>query len=241
VRRLSDPLTCFVDDLQPYTVITFDGRLDVAGLARARAVMMKALAEQPSALLLDLSGVTACDPAALSVFYAARLQAARWPSVSLVLCAPSPPLVLLLARARSTQLPVYDSVGQAVDQVDDVAPAVLREDLLPVSGAGRRAREIVTEACLRWGRSDLVGPASIVVTELVNNVTEHAGTMSTLTVARRSRTIQIAVRDGSSRPPHLVPGAGRDAARGLRLVDAEASSWGHLIVPDGKVVWAALR
>jgi hypothetical protein len=27
-------------------------------------------------------------------------------------------------------------------------------------------------------------------------------------------------------------------ARGLRLVDAEASTWGHLATADGKAVWA---
>jgi signal transduction histidine kinase len=55
---------------------------------------------------------------------------------------------------------------------------------------------VITEACLRWGFGDQVGPARVVVTEPVSNAVRHAATTMTLRVSRRGRWLLLAVEDG---------------------------------------------
>jgi anti-sigma regulatory factor (Ser/Thr protein kinase) len=116
--------------------------------------------------------------------------------------------------------------------------------LTPRPGAGRRARELVTEACARWGLPDLVGSGCLVVTELVGNAVRHAGTSISVRLHRGRRYLHFCVRDASARMP--VPATAMslapDSPRGLLLVAAVSDRWGWR--PDGaggKVVWAMLR
>jgi anti-sigma regulatory factor (Ser/Thr protein kinase) len=95
---------------------------------------------------------------------------------------------------------------------------------------------------VRWGLPHLVAPASLVVSELVSNVVDHAHTMMTMRLSLRRRYLNIAVTDGSPAEPVApadLPASGA-RGRGLFLVDATASSWGWLPTDGGKVVWAAL-
>jgi two-component sensor histidine kinase len=114
--------------------------------------------------------------------------------------------------------------------------------LLPLTGTSRHARDLATEACLRWDLPDLIGPVGVVVTELVSNAIEHANTMITLQLARRPRHFHVAVRDGSAWPPETrVPASDEPGrGRGLLLVASLAADWGWLPTGDGKVVWATL-
>ncbi|MCW6005091.1 ATP-binding protein, partial [Micromonospora sp. CPCC 205371] len=118
----------------------------------------------------------------------------------------------------------------------------MREDLLPDVGAGRRTREVVTDACVRWRVPELIGPACTVATELVFNAVVHASTIMTLLLSPRGRYLHIAVRDGSTRLPVLEREVSLTAlrGRGLGLVDAMCRRWGSLRVDGGKVVWATL-
>jgi hypothetical protein len=235
---------CLIDDHQPYAVARVVGVLDVKGAVAVRSALIKCLAEQPEAVLVDLSGMRLGEPSALSIFFAVARQAARWPAVPLVLCAPPADAADFLRRgADDRRMPVLPTLGDAVRslQLDPAAPSI-SEDLLPVVGAGRRARELATEACFLWDVPELVGPACTVATELVNNVVAHAHTMMTLRMAVRGRYLHIAVRDGSAAEP--VPR--RDVSptalsgRGLALVETVARHWGSLPTVGGKVVWAVL-
>jgi anti-anti-sigma regulatory factor len=235
---------CLIDDNQPYAVARVVGVLDVKGAAAVRAALIKCLAEQPEAVLVDLSGMRLGDPDALSIFLAVARQAARWPAVPLVLCAPQTDAAeVLRLRSVDGRLPVLPSLAAAVQSLDlgATAPSV-SEDLLPVVGAGRRARELATEACLQWDVPALVGPACTVATEFVNNAVAHAHTMMTLRLTLRDSYLHVAVRDGSAAEPVLrreVPVAAL-SGRGLALVDVVARHWGSLPTEGGKVVWAVL-
>lgn len=121
------------------------------------------------------------------------------------------------------------------------------ETLLPLAGAARRARNVTTEACLRWGLGPLTGPACIAATELVTNAVVHAGTMIDFRVARGRRYLLVLVEDGNRKPAVLArqPTPGLSSAlrsgMGLSMVDFAADRWGCWILPRGKVVWAAFR
>jgi anti-sigma regulatory factor (Ser/Thr protein kinase)/anti-anti-sigma regulatory factor len=220
------------------------GSLALADVAAMHVHLLKGLAEQPSALLVDLSELRVEEPLALAVFSAASRQANRWPGIPVLLCGARPEVRDLLSGPAYRRLPGFDSVGAARDHVSAetrLAPPVLSDELLPVSGAARRARDVATDACLRWDLADMIGPASLIVSELVSNVVDHVHTMMTLRLALRPRYLQIAVRDGSPVEPVRPGHAGSGRGRGLMLIEATAHSWGWLPSADGKVVWASLR
>jgi anti-anti-sigma regulatory factor len=236
-------IRCVIDDHPSHAVVRIVGTLDLPGTVAVHTVLLKCLAEQPPVLIVDLSGMHLADQQALSVFLAVARQATRWPAVPMLLCGPAPDTAhLLRTRSVDRSLPILPSVSAAVRSLGQVplAPS-LSEDLLPIVGAGRRARELVTEACLRWEVPALVSPACTVVTELVNNAVAHAHTMMRLRLSLRGRYLHIAVRDGSTEPPVMRDVAASDlSGRGLALVDAVARSWGSLAIEGGKVVWAVL-
>jgi hypothetical protein len=147
----------------------------------------------------------------------------------------------MLASSAYRRLPIEDTVELARERVRAGGQGLpsLIDDLLPIAGAARQARNIATEACLRWDLPGLVGPACVITSELVTNVVKHVGTMATLRISLRPRFVTIGVRDGSAEEPrrgHPSPSGGR----GLLLVEAMAHSWGWLPVDGGKVVWASL-
>lgn len=117
----------------------------------------------------------------------------------------------------------------------------VREVLLPVTGAARRARDLSTMACLGWELPRLVPTAAQVASELVSNAVVHAGTMIDLLLVRRPSGLVIFVSDGSAAPAVMGPVPAGPGGRGLRIVDALASQWGCRQGSGGKLVWAALR
>jgi anti-anti-sigma regulatory factor len=219
-------------------VVTLRGDLGVAAVPRLRTVLLKCLAEQPAALLVDLAALTAGDDRALTVFPAVVRQAATWPGTPVVLCAVPDDLAVPL-RHSSASLDIRGSVAAALREVlaGRVVPLSISDRLLPVKGAVHHARDLVAEACGRWGLPELIGPAALVASELVTNAVEHAGTMIDLRLVRTRRYLHVVVRDGSAVPPVKRDGG---EVHGLRLVEAFAVRWGHLPARDGKVVWATL-
>jgi hypothetical protein len=120
------------------------------------------------------------------------------------------------------------------------APSVV-EDLLPITGAPRQARDIVTVACLRWQLAHLLAPAILITSELVSNVVEHAGTIMTMHVTLGSSHLDLSVHDGSTALPVMRPGGSTaPRGRGLHLIEAASTAWGCVPEKDGKTVWATL-
>jgi hypothetical protein len=237
-------IECYVGSDGDSLVVAVNGQLGLREVAPLRNRLLKCLAEQPEAVLIDLAGFTVGEPLALAVFTAVARQAAQWPGIPVLLCAPTPATRTLLIRAAFHRLPTFHSISEArayVGTEQRTLPS-LSDELLPVSGAARQARNVATEACLRWELPHLVAPASLIVSELVSNVVDHAHTMATLRLSLRRRYLTIAVRDGSLAEPVKAAGTPPDArtGRGLILVEASAYMWGWLPTEGGKVVWASL-
>ena len=236
---------CTVRDDDRRLIAALSGTLSLSDVAEVRLRLLKCLAEQPEALLIDLSRMSLADPLALSVFVAVRREAARWPGIPVLLCAPQPHTRHELGRAAYRSLPQFTTVEAARAQagLERHTLSMLSDELLPISGAARQARNVATDACVRWKLPDLLAPASLVASELVSNVVDHAHTMMTLRLTLRPRYLHIAVWDGAATEPvpHTAEGVATMRGRGLMLVEATAHSWGWLPTDNGKVVWASLQ
>jgi hypothetical protein len=137
--------------------------------------------------------------------------------------------------------------GGAMGGLGQYPSRSVSEVLPPLPGAARRARNLLTHACVQWDAVDLLAAACLVATELVTNAARHAQTMLELRVTLQHRRMLIEVGDGCPAPPVLPDPAVIAAyrhhpavSRGL-LVAANAARWGHRHVEGGKIVWAVLR
>jgi anti-sigma regulatory factor (Ser/Thr protein kinase) len=93
---------------------------------------------------------------------------------------------------------------------------------------------------------ELMGDAELLVSELVTNAIRHGRPAITLRIRLDPPGIGVEVRDeGPGEPvvPLEEPSSSQPSGRGLRLVDAVASSWGvrRAENPPGKIVWFTLR
>lgn len=229
-----------LDHGQPYPVIRLIGVLDAGTAPSVRSAVLSGLAEQPPALLVDVADATLADPEAVRVLADLVRETADWPAAGLAIFAPDGD-----ADAwRASGLPVWPSRAAAFEAFGPTQPSrQLALSLEPIVGAARRARELVTDACARWHLPELVGPASIVVTEMANNVVAHARTMMTVRLAVRGSGMTVAVRDHNPKVPRFTGPVAPTSygGRGLLLIDAVSHRWGNLRLSDGKVVWAILR
>jgi len=235
---------CTVREHGEFLIASLTGRLTMAHVSQVRVRLLKCLAEQPPALLVDLSGLVVEDRMALTVFTAVARQAARWPGTPILLFAAGAHTSAMLDAAAYRRIPRFPSLDAALEYLARGGHAMptIAETLLPVAGAARHSRNLATEACARWNVPELTAAASLVCSELISNVIDHARTMMTLRLSLGSRFFFIAVRDGSAvepRPAPALPGAPR--GRGLQIIAVTAHSWGCLPANDGKVVWASLR
>ncbi|GIF14992.1 STAS domain-containing protein [Actinoplanes teichomyceticus] len=234
-------IRCDVDPVGTRLLVRVRGELSLASAPRVRAVLLKSLVDQPDAIVVDLTGAVIAEPAAAAVFAAVSRHASLWPGTPLLLAAPDPELARVLATTYS-RLAVHSSVAAALAAEPRRRMPSVSDRLLPVSGAAQRARDLATEACLRWELPHLTGPASLIANELVANAVVHAQTMVDLRMTLGPRYLTVAVRDGSAAEPVLPCRVSADPAvpRGLMLVDAMAVRWGSLPAHDGKIVWATL-
>jgi anti-sigma regulatory factor (Ser/Thr protein kinase) len=225
------------------TIARLDGQLALADAPVAWNSLVKLLADQPDALLVDLSGLTCEDGNALFVFGALARRASIWPGIPVILTTPDPRLRDEFARNGVDRVvAVCPDAGEArVLAHSAPTPPRLRQAMQPVPGAARQGRDLATEASLRWSFPELISPASVVASELVTNAVQHAQTPFELSLAHTPRYLHIAVRDDDPRPAVRQEGDVLSVSgRGLRIVERTALTWGSTPARDGKVVWATL-
>jgi len=230
---------------QGCVVLALAGRLDLAAVPQLRRAIFKQLAEQPPAIICDLSQVEGIDPQCAAVFASIRHPALDWPGTALMLCGARPAVADTLQRqGMASRLAMYPSLDQALANVG-ARPPWLRETLAlePVAAAARVGREFVREVCGRWGLQSLAGPAALVASELVTLAVVRARTAMELQVELRGRRLHVAVHD---QDPNLLGflAAKEDGDRGLALLvmDQVATAWGvRQDAAGGKTAWCTLE
>jgi hypothetical protein len=103
------------------------------------------------------------------------------------------------------------------------------------------AREALLEELGEADSTTLLGDVLVVISELVQNVTQHTDGDGELIVSLVTGSVLVEV--GDTDPAFPLPKAADplgDGGRGLRLIAALARDWGVRTCPRGKVVWAQL-
>jgi anti-sigma regulatory factor (Ser/Thr protein kinase) len=101
-----------------------------------------------------------------------------------------------------------------------------------------------TQLHVRWTLPpQLTDDAMLLVSELVSNVLQHAGSRTFgIRFRRRRGWVRAEVRDPSRALPCLLPVSPlHPTGRGLCLVNAVADRWGVDLLPLGKSTWFELR
>jgi LuxR family maltose regulon positive regulatory protein len=226
-------------------VLSLAGRIDLAAAPRLQRAVLKHLAEQPPAIVCDLSQVEAIDPLCAGVFSSIRHPALGWPGTALVLCGAQPAVAeILMHQGVTRRLALYPSLDQALAHAS-ARPSWLREQLAlaPVPTAARDGRAFVREVCDRWGLQQLADPASLLASELLALAMLHAGTTMELRVELRGSWLHVAVHD---QDPDLlgllVAREEGDRRLSLLIMDQVATSWGvRQDGAGGKTAWCALK
>jgi anti-anti-sigma factor len=242
------------------TVLALQGRLDRRTAPRLQQVLRKRLAEQPVAVVCDLSGLDTLDPDCAGLFtVAAHHPSSSWPDTPLLLCGARPAVAKALARLGVPRfVPVHVSLDDAVVDAGR-RPPYLRDELRlsPSPAAPATARRFVRETCQTWrlllddqeddaaagaAAGELVERAELVASELVTNALIHARTDVWLRLSLRGERLHLGVHDGGRRLLRLVGGGPEaEAGRGLLLVERVSRAWGVYRPPEGgKVVWCVL-
>lgn len=205
-----------------------------------RAVLL-ALAEEPRAVVCDLTGVLdGRDADARLLLATMGQQVSDWPAVPLAVSCPDPALrVRLRQQPMSEYVLLHATRAQALAAVGRIAPPItVRLQFAPHATASRLARDFVSRTCLDWGIAQGIASACLVVSELVNNGLGDAVTDMELALARHGGILRLALRTQSGGPSRDLQSVG---GRGLALIAACSRAWGALPTADGgKVVWAVL-
>jgi anti-anti-sigma factor len=214
---------------QGCVVLTLAGRLDLPAAPQLQRAILKQLAQQPPAIICDLSQVEAIDPLCAGVFTAIRHPALGWPGSALVLWAAQPAVAdTLLQLGILRRLAVYPSLHQALQHAR-ARPPWLREKLAlgPVPTAARDGRMFVREVCGRWGLQGLADPAALLASELIALTVGRSRTAVELRMELIGTRLHVAVRD---KDPDLlgllVVKEETDQELGLLVVDRVATARG---------------
>jgi anti-anti-sigma regulatory factor/anti-sigma regulatory factor (Ser/Thr protein kinase) len=237
-------LTARLEHIGQSCVVCLVGDLTLPTTVDVRNSLHKALAGQPALIVVDLEGTTIRDGLALLAFSTFARTASAWPGCPVVIYAPQPATRAELDRmAVNRAMPIFADRTAALAAVNDEAPRMFRLRLMPTPTALAAARQLVGDACTGWHVEQVRADAELAITELVANVVRHARSPMEVGTTYRDNFLHLSVRDGNVRKPirTLADPETGEGGRGLILLDAITSAWGCTPLPDGKVVWAALR
>ena len=111
-------------------------------------------------------------------------------------------------------------------------------------GTPAASRQWLAALLDRWELNALVETAALLVSEVVTNAMQHAGSSPRITAAVADGALEVGVTDrepsGSPRK-RSADDPWATGGRGLAIVDALAADWGTTYLPDGKQVWFRLE
>ncbi|MDR7274923.1 ATP-binding protein [Catenuloplanes atrovinosus] len=223
-------------------VVSLGERTGLLSAERLRRTLVRCTAHHPPYLVVD------CARAGRSKRLASLLSAivmfcnARRPGITMVVTAPN----AAVRRVLRGRVRTFRTLATALASLPSRPAHPAREHvrLEPVPASAAVARALVRSFGERRSLGgEVVEAGELIVSELVSNAVQHAGTALDVRVSHYRGHLRIAVADRSADLPRFG-GAGDDGSglsvrgRGLDLVARSAARCGVLLAPDGKVVWA---
>jgi anti-sigma regulatory factor (Ser/Thr protein kinase) len=223
-------------------VVALGERADLLSAERLRRALTRCTAHHPPFVVVD------CARAVRSRRLASLLSAvvmfcnARRPGTTMVVAGPN----AAVRRMLRGRVKMFATLPRALAAIPAYRPHATREHLRlepEITGASA-ARALVRSFCASRRIDESVEEAAeLIVSELVSNAVQHAGTVLDVTVGHHRGQLRIAVADRSPDLPRF--GGGNDEGlsirgRGLDLVARSAARCGVLLAADGKVVWASI-
>jgi serine phosphatase RsbU (regulator of sigma subunit)/anti-sigma regulatory factor (Ser/Thr protein kinase) len=198
----------------------------------------KALPEN-ARLLLYTDGLVECRDQSL------QDRLAKLRSVLGALCRPESPVHVQEATARLAEAMLtgaeHDDVAVLFVAAHPTQTQKAAITLSPTLEAARAARQFARKTTAEWGLDELTDPVLQIVSELVTNAVEHAGTPMELRMRRRPGSLLLEVADGNGRLARPTPTDKTDERhRGLMIVQTLSERWGVRPTGNGKVVWAQI-
>lgn len=145
------------------------------------------------------------------------------------------------AESLADYLEVRAEHGQVIAAAPAAHDAEVTRRFPAAPGSARHARWFVAETLRVWQCLEIVEQAELIVSELVTNAIRHARSEVAVSLTRRNEALEVGVGDRALSPPRPgKPGLGDAHGRGLLLVSALSSRWGHRPLPEGKLVWAEI-
>jgi hypothetical protein len=206
-----------------------------------RAVVLKCLAECPTAIVIDLAELDVVDGIAVAVFVAVGREAAAGPGISVLLCRPGGLLARRL-RALDPWQPHYPTVAAAIDAVEHgpAAPNWLYRRLPPEPEAASLAGCLVADACAAWQLSPLIHLARNVMYGLLCDAYRCPTVELHVVVSQRRSGLLLGVR---SRIAKHRPGCstGSDAHRHADSSGAaHTATYHHTVSTSDHIGWALM-
>jgi anti-sigma regulatory factor (Ser/Thr protein kinase) len=242
----SGEVRCASDGGLPVLDATLTGELSLAGSAKVRSFLLKALSGGPDAIMVDVSGLSSARDVYLTVFAAVARNAAAWPGCRLLLYGPSAPVSAALAAMRISEY-VTVCATRAEARAASAEPFTshrVSATFPPTPASIGQARQLCAQACAAWNATERqTDDVRQIISELATNAVRHAQTDYMVTFRATRHHLHLSVRDGSSMTVRALPEqeATPTGGRGLRIVELMASVWGCTPTSDGKVVWASVR
>lgn len=231
-------------DVTDARLLTLDGVLDAVTYSPLRDTIVRAALNEPPAVIIDVTDLTARDDPVWAVFATARWQIAEWPDVPIgLVCAHEHGQNTLRRNGITRYVPVYATLptaaaGLAADELRRYRRRA-HAALPAVSPSIHRSRELTAEWLTAWSRTDFIHAVSIVVTELVELALAHAENALSLRVESDGSTVAVAVQHVDLARTRRRESA-VDAVSGLDLVAANCRVWGNYTSSAGNTVWAVV-
>jgi anti-anti-sigma factor len=230
---------------QSVVVLTVEGVLDASSSPALRDIIMNATIDEPSAVVVNVSGLRVPAESAWSSFIGVRWQVHTRPDVPIVVVCTDRAIREAIARSGVARfMPVYATEKGAIKALGRLTSRTVRhaDAELPANLTSlRESRRLVREWLTAWSQSALIPVALVVVNVFVENVLEHTGSVPMMRVETDGASATIAVSDGSSTPALRLPSPERGIdVSGLAIVAALSRAWGSTPTSSGKTVWAVI-
>lgn len=242
IAAVADSTTGIVD-------IAARGVLDMSTVSVIQGAVLKAAAEQPRSIVVDLNDTVITDKRAATIFIA-LVGPLSESMIGFALYVGPGDTADLLRRMLTGCVPVCEdrsaATAAAATALADGNQRYrrLHMHLAPVPTAAAQARALVDLACVNWKLDVDRDIARSVAGELVASAIQHGHVDMDVSVVRAGAYLIIQVTDrGTVVPATSTDGFGTDRSEGWgsTLVDATSASWGFHASQSGRRVWATLR